>query len=94
MTAMDIQARGAFRPHAIIAPERSVPEPIFVAAIIGVERLLLIKLNRSRGEDSYVEQAKAGICRKLNGIPFRSPACVRQAGGLHHQLRAGTHRAV
>ena len=32
--------RAAFRPHAIILTERTVPQPIFVASIIGVERLL------------------------------------------------------
>jgi len=29
--------RENFRPHAIILTERTVPSPIFVAAIIGVE---------------------------------------------------------
>ena len=31
-----------FRPHAIILTERTVPSPIFVAAMIGVEKLLRI----------------------------------------------------
>ena len=30
--------RGNFRPHAIILTERTVPSPIFVAAIIGVDK--------------------------------------------------------
>jgi hypothetical protein len=34
--------RENFRPHAIILTERTVPSPIFVAAIIGVEKLLRI----------------------------------------------------
>jgi hypothetical protein len=55
----------AFRPHAIILAKRSVPQPIFIAALIGVERLLLIKLNLSRGEDSFIEQARVGIREKL-----------------------------
>ena len=32
--------RAAFRPHAIILTERQIPQPIFVAALIGVEALL------------------------------------------------------
>jgi len=31
-----------FRPHAIIVTERSIPSPIFVAALIGVEKILRI----------------------------------------------------
>ena len=34
-----------FCPHAIILTERTVPSPIFVAAIIGVEKLLRIDLD-------------------------------------------------
>lgn len=57
--------RAAFRPHAIIVTERSEPQPIFVAAMIGVERLLKIEIDPSKGEASYVEQAKVGIREKL-----------------------------
>ena len=32
--------RAASRPHAIILTKRALPQPIFVASIIGVERLL------------------------------------------------------
>jgi transcriptional regulator with XRE-family HTH domain len=35
--------RENFRPHAIILTERTVPSPIFVAAMIGVEKLLRIE---------------------------------------------------
>jgi hypothetical protein len=34
--------RAAFRPHAVIVTEKDRPEQIFVAAIIGVERLLRV----------------------------------------------------
>jgi hypothetical protein len=37
--------RENFRPHAIILTERTVPSSIFVAAIIGVEKLLRIDLD-------------------------------------------------
>jgi hypothetical protein len=32
--------RENFRPHAIVLTERTVPSPIFVAAIIGIDKLL------------------------------------------------------
>jgi hypothetical protein len=44
------------RPHAIIVTERSLPSPIFVAAIIGVEKLLRIDLDPTQGPVSFVRQ--------------------------------------
>ena len=41
--------RENFRPHAIILTERTVPSPIFVAAMIGVEKLLRIDLDAIQG---------------------------------------------
>src|ERR1700730_618424 len=41
--------RENFRPHAIILTERTVPSPIFVAAMIGVENLLRIYLDAIQG---------------------------------------------
>jgi hypothetical protein len=34
--------RAAFQPHAVILTERTVPSPMFVAAVIGPERLLRV----------------------------------------------------
>jgi hypothetical protein len=48
--------RENFRPHAIIVTERSVPSPIFLAAIIGVEKLLRIDLDPTQGPVSFVRQ--------------------------------------
>ena len=62
--------RAAFRPHAIILTERTVPQPIFVAAIIGVERLLRIDFDLALPPVSYASQALAGIRRRLS--EFRS----------------------
>jgi hypothetical protein len=50
-----------FRPHAIIATDRSVPSPIFVAAIVGVEKILRIELDTSLPEETYVHQALAKL---------------------------------
>ena len=62
--------RAAFRPHAIILTERTVPQPIFVAATIGVERLLGMDFNLALPPLSYPSQALAGIRRRLSA--FRS----------------------
>ena len=66
--------RAKFVPHAIVVPENRVPQPIFVAALIGVERLRLIEFNLEQGEGSFPAQAKAGVDAKLrewgrNGVP-------------------------
>src|ERR1700730_8113633 len=48
--------RENFCPHAIILTERTVPSPIFVAAMIGVEKLLRIDLDATQGPVSLVRQ--------------------------------------
>jgi hypothetical protein len=50
-----------FLPHAIILTERKRPEPIFVAAIIGVDRILRIDFDLSVPQASFVAQALAGL---------------------------------
>jgi hypothetical protein len=46
-----------FRPHVVVLTERTVPSPIFVAAFVGVEKLLRIDLDLTRRPVSFVEQA-------------------------------------
>jgi hypothetical protein len=58
--------RENFRPHAIILTERTVPSPIFVAAIIGVDKLLRIDLDPTQGPVSFVRQA---LDRLPEGVP-------------------------
>jgi hypothetical protein len=58
--------RENFRPHAIILTERSVPSPIFVAAMIGVEKLLRIDLDATQGPVSFVRQV---LDRLPEGVP-------------------------
>jgi hypothetical protein len=58
--------RENFRPHAIILTERTVPSPIFVAAIIGVEKLLRIDLDATQGPVSFMRQA---LDRLPEGVP-------------------------
>jgi hypothetical protein len=49
--------RENFRPHVIIVTERTIPTPIFVAALLSVEKLLRIDLDLTRRPVSFVEQA-------------------------------------
>jgi hypothetical protein len=68
LQAREAAWRAAFRPHAIILTERTVPQPIFVAAVIGVERLLRIDFDVALPPVSFAGQALAGIRRKLSGF--------------------------
>jgi hypothetical protein len=52
--------------HAIILTERTVPSPIFVAAMIGVEKLLRIDLDATQGPVSFVKQV---LYRLPEGVP-------------------------
>ena len=58
--------RENFRPHAVILTERAVPNPIFVAAMIGVEKLLRIDLDTTQGPVSFVRQV---LDRLPEGVP-------------------------
>jgi hypothetical protein len=51
--------RASSRLHVILVTERTLPQPIFVGALLGVERLLRRDLDLERGEDTYIEQALA-----------------------------------
>jgi hypothetical protein len=79
--------RAAFKPHAIILTERIVPQPIYVASIVGVERLLRMDFNIALPPVSYAAQALAGIRRRLSefriesgSIPDALPAFGRPIG--------------
>ena len=65
--------RENFCPHAIVLTERTVPSPIFVAAIIGIEKLLRIDLDATQGPVSFVQQV-------LDRLPERVPAFGKTIG--------------
>ena len=58
--------RENFRPHGIVLTEKTVPSPIFVAALIGVEKLLRIDLDATQWPVSYVRQV---LDRLSEGVP-------------------------
>ena len=52
-------------PHAVILTEKDRPEQIFIAAIIGVDRLLRVDIDPTQGEVTYIGQALKGIRQKF-----------------------------
>ena len=57
--------RASFKPHAIILTDRRIPQPIFVAAIIGTRELLQIDFAPCATADTYVSLAIEGIRARL-----------------------------
>lgn len=72
--------RASFEPHAIILTERSRPEPIFVAALIGVERLLRLDFDPAGDHESYVQKALRAIPQHLAEWHGTVPAFGRPIG--------------
>ena len=72
--------RENFRPHAIILTERTRPEPIFVAAIIGAERLLRVDFDLDGERESYVKKSLKGVERRLAKWNGTIPAFGRPTG--------------
>ena len=60
----EAQWRATFEPHAIILTERRIPRPMFLAAVIGVERLLRIDFNANAKPVSFVSLAVEGVKQK------------------------------
>ncbi len=59
--------RAAFLPHAIILTERKIPQPIFAAAILGVDRLRRVDFDLKQDPVSYIQPALDGLREKLAG---------------------------
>ena len=65
--------RAAFRPHAIILTERQIPQPIFVAALIGVDVLLRLDFDLRLAPATFLAQALDGLRQRLRdgAVNFR-----------------------
>ena len=72
--------RAAFRPHAVTLTERDIPQPIFVAAFIGVDVLLRIDFDLTAGPATFLEQALDGLREKLARWRGYLPALGRATG--------------
>ena len=77
--------RAAFRPHAVIITERTIPQPIFVACMIGVDTLLRVDFDPVGDARTYVSQSINGILHQTQTVEF----VVQRAGGILHPLVAG-----
>lgn len=78
--AKEQESRAAFKPHAIIITERSVPSPIFVAAVLGVDRLLRIDFDLSKDPSTFVSQTLSGLNQKLQRWGTSIPAFGKPTG--------------
>lgn len=56
--------RENFKPHAIIQTDRIRPEPLFVALLVGVEKILRIDFEDGSSPVSYAFQSLAAIQRR------------------------------
>jgi hypothetical protein len=61
----EAEYRAAFRPHAVILTERTIPQPIFIAAIIGVDRLLRVEFQTGARPVQFVTLALDGVKQRL-----------------------------
>jgi hypothetical protein len=57
--------RAAFIPHAIILTERRLPTQLFVAAILGIDRLRRVDFDLTKSPVTFVQQALDGLRGKL-----------------------------
>jgi hypothetical protein len=72
--------RAEFKPHAIILTERTRPQPIFVAALIGVENLLRLDFDTGGNPVGYVKKAEQELERRLSRWKGTLPAFGRPTG--------------
>jgi hypothetical protein len=73
--------RAAFKPHAVIMTDRERPEPLFVAAIIGVDVLLRVDFDLTASSVTFVRQSLDGVRRRRERWRCNSlPAFGRMVG--------------
>jgi hypothetical protein len=67
--------RSSFVPHAIILTERKVPQPIFIAAVLGVDRLLRVDFDLTKDPATFVEQALPTLPTSPLSLTSRETNC-------------------
>ena len=72
--------RAAFRPHAIILAERTLPQPVFIAAVIGVDRLLRVDFGPEVKPVQFVQLALDGVKQRLAEWRHPLPGYGRPTG--------------
>ena len=63
--AEDARWRAAFLPHAVILTERMRPQPLFIAAMIGIAELKRVDFTLGSAPVTYIQQALDGLQQKL-----------------------------
>ena len=77
---VEMKWRDNFQPHAVILTERTRPEPIFVAAIVGSKRLLRIDFDLNGERENYINKALEAVQRRLAKWNGTIPAFGRATG--------------
>ena len=85
--------RDNFQPHAVILTERTRPEPIFVVALIGAERLLCVDFDLDGEGESYVKKI-AGRGRTQASEMERNDSCFRATYWIDCELCAQLCRSL
>ena len=57
--------RATFVPHAVVLTERERPTQIFVAAILGVDRLRRVDFDLTKSPGTFIHQTLDGVREKL-----------------------------
>jgi len=69
-----------FKPHAVIVTERSLPEPMFVAALYGVDALLRIDFDVREKPVSYLQSALKILRARMSQYNGTLPAFGKPTG--------------
>lgn len=72
--------RAGFVPHAVVLTERKIPQPIFVVAIVGVERLLKASFDLSAPEHEIPARALAAVRKHLAQWSYPIPSFGKPTG--------------
>jgi hypothetical protein len=76
----EAEYRAAFRPHAVILTERQISSPLFIAAIIGAERLLRVDFEPRARPVQFVRLALDGVKQRLAEWRHPLPGYGRPTG--------------
>jgi hypothetical protein len=76
----DAAWRAEFKPPAIIVTERTRPQPIFVAALIGVDNLLRLDFETGGNPLRFVKKAQQELEQRLSRWKGTIPAFGRPTG--------------
>lgn len=93
----ELRYRETFRPHAVIICERTRPEPIWLASLIGIDNLLRVNFEAATSPVTYPRQALEGLNTKLRkwnapvipafGSPIGFAVCYRPHKAVEFNLK-------